>query len=58
MFRCPHCHKPIADELITAHSGKIGGKKTAERGPDYFREIAAMRKNRKGGRPRKTQTEP
>jgi hypothetical protein len=33
--------------------GSKGGKKTAERGPDYFRQIAAMRKNRSGGRPRK-----
>jgi hypothetical protein len=33
--------------------GSIGGKKTAERGPDYFRKIAAMRKTRAGGRPRK-----
>jgi hypothetical protein len=34
--------------------GSIGGRKTAERGPDYFRKIAAMRKNRAGGRPRKS----
>jgi hypothetical protein len=33
--------------------GAIGGKKTAERGPEYFAKIAAMRKQRKGGRPRK-----
>jgi len=33
--------------------GKLGGRKTAERGPEYFAKIAAMRKNRKGGRPRK-----
>jgi len=33
--------------------GSIGGKKTAERGPDYFRKIAAMRKTRAGGRPRR-----
>jgi len=33
--------------------GSIGGRKTAERGPDYFRKIAAMRKTRGGGRPRK-----
>jgi hypothetical protein len=36
--------------------GSIGGKKTAERGPDYFRKIAAMRKTHAGGRPKK-QTE-
>jgi len=33
--------------------GAIGGKKTAERGPEYFVRIAGMRKARKGGRPRK-----
>jgi hypothetical protein len=33
--------------------GAIGGRKTAERGPDYFREIAAMRKTRAGGRPKR-----
>lgn len=34
-------------------SGRKGGSKTAERGPDYFRQIAAMRKTRGGGRPKK-----
>jgi len=47
----------LADHLLTvspaATLGKKGGKKTAERGPDYFRKIAAMRKERKGGRPPK-----
>jgi hypothetical protein len=33
--------------------GRLGGNKTAERGPDYFKQIAAMRKTRAGGRPRK-----
>lgn len=33
--------------------GRKGGKMTAERGPDYYRKIQAMRKDRKGGRPRK-----
>jgi hypothetical protein len=33
--------------------GRRGGKATAERGPDYFRKIQAMRKERKGGRPSK-----
>ena len=33
--------------------GAKGGSKTAERGPEYFARIAAMRTNRKGGRPRK-----
>jgi hypothetical protein len=34
--------------------GRKGGSKTAERGPEYFRKIAAMRKTRAGGRPKKT----
>ena len=48
----------LADELLTASPaaalGEKGGKKTAERGPDYFRKIAAMRKTRSGGRPKRT----
>jgi hypothetical protein len=47
----------LADHLLVvtpaAALGAKGGKKTAERGPEYFKQIAAMRKNRKGGRPRK-----
>ena len=38
-----------------AAMGAKGGSKTAERGPEYYAQIAAMRKNRKGGRPRKKQ---
>ena len=30
-----------------------GGKAIAERGPEYFRQLQAKRKNRKGGRPKK-----
>lgn len=45
----------LADRLAKAPIalGRKGGQKTAERGPDYFREIAAKRKTRGGGRPRK-----
>ena len=47
----------LADELLksspAATLGAKGGKKTAERGPEYFRKIAGMRKNRAGGRPKK-----
>ena len=32
--------------------GKRGGAKIAERGPEYFAELQAQRKERKGGRPR------
>jgi len=45
----------LADHLLTiepaAVLGKMGGKATAKRGPEYFRKIAAMRKTRAGGRP-------
>ena len=47
----------LADNLLeqspAATLGAKGGKATAKRGPDYFREIAAMRKDHKGGRPAK-----
>ena len=47
----------FADPLAAgaAAMGKKGGSKTAERGPGYYASIAAMRTNRKGGRPRKKQ---
>jgi len=35
--------------------GRLGGNKTAERGPEYFRKIAAKRKHFSGGRPLKPQ---
>jgi hypothetical protein len=38
---------PAAVEL-----GKLGGKKTAERGPEYYAEINAQRKVHGGGRPK------
>ena len=34
--------------------GAKGGKVTAKRGPGYFAKIAAMRKTRAGGRPKKS----
>ena len=47
----------LADNLLevkpAAILGAKGGKKTAKRGPEYFRKIASMRKTRGGGRPRK-----
>lgn len=43
-------------EQVPRDIGKLGGQKTAERGPEYFRQIAAMRKTRSGGRPRKEVT--
>jgi hypothetical protein len=48
----------LADDLLAqspmVELGKKGGKVTAKRGPDYFRKIAAMRKEHKGGRPPKS----
>jgi len=45
----------LAKAIATApvKRGRKGGLTTAERGPDYFRQIAAMRKTRAGGRPKK-----
>jgi hypothetical protein len=45
----------LAKTVTTAavKRGRKGGSKTAERGSDYFRRIAAMRKTRAGGRPPK-----
>jgi hypothetical protein len=47
----------LSDYLLSvppaATLGKKGGMKTAQRGPEYFRKIAAMRKTKAGGRPRK-----
>jgi hypothetical protein len=45
----------LADDLLeqspAATLGKKGGEITAQRGSAYFRKIASMRKQRKGGRP-------
>jgi hypothetical protein len=50
----------LADLLLEASKaspaaalGAKGGKVTAKRGPEYFREIAAKRKTHAGGRPPK-----
>lgn len=47
----------LADDLASVNAaaalGAKGGTKTAERGPEYFKRIAAMRKTHKGGRPTK-----
>ena len=50
----------LTDDLIAVPPaavtlGQRGGMKTALRGSDYFRKIAAKRKTRGGGRPRKTE---
>jgi hypothetical protein len=47
----------LADDLLeqspAATLGAKGGKQTAKRGSDYFRKIASLRKQKKGGRPAK-----
>lgn len=48
----------ITDDLLqkptsAAALGAKGGKRTAQRGSEYFKQIANMRKTRSGGRPKK-----
>jgi hypothetical protein len=43
----------LAKRVDPVSIGRKGGTKTAERGPEYFAKIAAMRKTRGGGRPKK-----
>lgn len=64
--RAPRCREllraalALTDDLIgqdklapAAVLGRKGGASIAKRGPDYFRQLAAKRKTRAGGRPRK-----
>jgi hypothetical protein len=49
----------LSEDLLYADNpaaalGAKGGKRTAARGPEYFKKIAGMRKKRSGGRPKKT----
>ena len=41
----------LLEENPAAKLGAKGGRKTAERGPEYFKRIASMRKTKAGGRP-------
>ena len=47
----------LAEDLIAAPPaasiGRLGGAATAKRGSEYYREIAAKRTTRSGGRPKK-----
>lgn len=50
----------LTDDLLTLNKmapavalGRKGGSQTAKRGSDYYRQLAAKRKTRGGGRPRK-----
>ena len=40
-------------ETMAAELGKRGGQETAKRGPEYYSQIAALRKTNAGGRPKK-----
>jgi septal ring factor EnvC (AmiA/AmiB activator) len=46
----------LADHILetppAATLGAKGGSQTAKRGSEYFRKIASMRKEKKGGRPK------
>lgn len=44
----------LIEQTPAAFLGSLGGQETAKRGPEYFARIAGMRKERKGGRPRKS----
>jgi hypothetical protein len=43
----------IAQPASAASLEQRGGMKTAERGSEYFRDIAAKRKTKSGGRPKR-----
>jgi hypothetical protein len=46
---------PVEKNPAAVALGRLGGRKTAERGPEYFRKIAAKRKHFRGGRPKKSE---
>ncbi len=48
-----HLSDTLLEVSPAATLGKKGGIATAKRGPEYFRKIAGMRKEHKGGRPPK-----
>jgi hypothetical protein len=43
-----------AETNTAASLGRKGGSKTAERGAEYFKQIASLRKTKAGGRPKRT----
>jgi hypothetical protein len=48
-----HLADNLLEESPAAVLGAKGGKQTAKRGSEYFRQIAAKRKTHAGGRPAK-----
>jgi|SRR5271166_1713500 len=48
-----HLADSLMEESPAAVLGAKGGKQTAKRGSEYFRQIAAKRKTHRGGRPAK-----
>ena len=51
-----HLTDALLEESPAATLGAKGGKETAKRGSEYFRQIAAKRKTHAGGRPPKKGT--
>jgi hypothetical protein len=47
----------LKEQTPAAFLGSLGGQETAKRGPEYFARIAALRKTRAGGRPRKNSSD-
>jgi len=50
-----HLADNLLEESPAAALGAKGGKETAKRGSEYFRQLAAKRKTNAGGRPSKSQ---
>jgi hypothetical protein len=48
-----HLANHLLESSPAATLGAKGGSQTAKRGSDYFRKIASMRREKKGGRPTK-----
>ena len=56
MYRalCPHCGWEIPKPTLHTYLAQMGGAAlAAQRGKEYFRQLQARRKVRRGGRPRK-----
>jgi hypothetical protein len=53
-----HLADNLLEESPAATLGSLGGKQTAKRGSEYFRQIAAKRKTYGGGRPPAKEVKP
>jgi len=52
--KVPHVESVPQKNPSAVELGRLGGQKTAQRGSEYYRRIAAKRKRFRGGRPPKT----